>query len=132
MPILTLGGMRQQETWNPKEGTKLEDISKECQANFERIADRAMELGINHFETARGYGTSELQYAPIIKKYPRESFILQTKVAPKENAADFLATLEKSFSELQLNEEGYVDLLSFHGLNRPEHLEWIRKPGVFT
>ena len=46
--------MRQQQTWNPKEGTTLEDITKECQLNFQAILDRAMELGINHIETARG------------------------------------------------------------------------------
>ena len=24
---------------------------------------------------------------------------------------------------------GYVDLLSFHGINRPEHIEWVVRPG---
>lgn len=43
-----------QQTWAPKEGVTLEDINKDCQANFEKIVDRAMQLGINHFETARG------------------------------------------------------------------------------
>ena len=85
-----------------------------------------MRLGINHFETARGYGTSELQYAPVIRKYPRESFILQTKVVPQKDAAKFRELLERSFSELGLTQEGdYVDLFSFHGVNKPCHLEWI-------
>ena len=52
MPIVTLGGMRQQETWSPKDGLTLEEINKECQENFEAIADYAMSVGINHFETA--------------------------------------------------------------------------------
>lgn len=130
MPILTLGGMRQQQTWSPKDGTTLEDINKDVQKNFEQIADRAMAMGINHFETARGYGTSELQYAPIIRKYERSSFILQTKVAPKQDTAEFRKVLEKSFSELALTDANdFVDLFSFHGINRPEHLQWIMQSG---
>ena len=31
------------------------------QENFVAIIRRALQLGINHFETARGYGCSELQ-----------------------------------------------------------------------
>lgn len=66
-----------------------------------------------------GYGTSELQYGPILKKYPRESYILQTKVGPREDAAEFRKLLEKSFTELQLNDDGcFVDLLSMHGINK--------------
>ena len=64
MPILTLGGMRLQETWNPGPDIKsIKDINKLVQANFQAIVDRAFKLGINHVETARGYGTSEMQYA---------------------------------------------------------------------
>ena len=130
MPIVTLGGMRQQETWNPKDGLTLEEINKECQLNFEAIADHAMTVGINHFETARGYGSSELQFGPVVKKYSRSSIILQTKVAPKPTNEEFRTLLEKSFTQLQLNEEdSYVDLLSFHGINKPEHLEYIFKDG---
>lgn len=61
MPIITCGGMRMQQTWKPGEGFSMEDVSAECQANFEAIVDRAMALGINHFETARGYGCSEVR-----------------------------------------------------------------------
>jgi uncharacterized protein len=63
MPIITCGGMRMQQTWKPAEGFSMEDVTAECQANFEAIVDRAMELGINHFETARGYGCSEVGVA---------------------------------------------------------------------
>ena len=130
MPIVTLGGMRQQETWNPKEGLTLEEINRECQENFEAIAEYAMSVGINHFETARGYGSSELQFGPVIKKYSRSSIILQTKVAPKPTNKEFRTLLEKSFSQLQLDEEdAYVDMLSFHGINKPEHIDFIFKDG---
>ncbi len=128
--IVTLGGMRQQETWAPKDGLTLEEINRECQANFEMIADRAIEMGINHFETARGYGSSELQFGPVIKKYKRSSIILQTKVVPKPTNEEFRELLETSFAKLQLEEEDeYIDLLSFHGVNKPEHIDYILRDG---
>jgi len=130
MPVLTLGGMRQQQTWAPPADFTPEDIKKEVQTNFEAIADRAMALGINHFETARGYGTSEIQYAPIIRKYPRDSFILHTKVCPQADTGKFRELLEKSFEQLGLTKEGdYIDLFSFHGVNKPEHLDMILREG---
>jgi predicted aldo/keto reductase-like oxidoreductase len=130
MPIVTLGGMRQQETWGPKEDLTIEEIDAECQLNFEMIADHAMKMGVNHFETARGYGSSELQFGPVIKKYSRSSIILQTKVPPKPTNEEFRTLLEKSFSQLQLDEEdSYIDLFGFHGINKPEHLEYIMREG---
>lgn len=89
-------------------------------------------VGINHFETARGYGTSELQYGPILKKYKRSDYILQTKVAPKENPEEFRAMLLRSFSALQIDledHESFIDLFSFHGVNKPEHLHQIQCEG---
>mmetsp|Transcript_4312 Transcript_4312/g.6573 ORF Transcript_4312/g.6573 Transcript_4312/m.6573 type:complete len:527 (+) Transcript_4312:330-1910(+) len=117
IPIITCGGMRQQSTWMPKEGTTLKDIDKQCQKNFQEIVDRAMELGINHFETASMYGTSEIQFGECLKKFDRKSFILQTKIAPKENAEDFRKALNKSLENLQVE---YIDLLALHGVHRKE------------
>ena len=97
-----------QQTWAPKENMTLANVSKKCQDNFGAILERAMELGINHIETARGYGSSELQYGPLLKKYDRSSYILQTKVPPKENSADFLTALTKSFSEWLLGDDGKI------------------------
>lgn len=34
----------------------LADIKKDCQENLKQIVERSLDLGINHFETARGYG----------------------------------------------------------------------------
>ena len=79
MPLLTCGGMRFQHRWDedpPK------PIPAENQENLARTIHRALELGICHIETARGYGTSEAQLAPVLQTIPRDSFILQTKVSP--------------------------------------------------
>jgi hypothetical protein len=31
MPIITCGGMRQQQTWRPKEGMTMDDVNADCQ-----------------------------------------------------------------------------------------------------
>ena len=50
-------------------------------AEAERMIDRAMEAGINYFDTAYPYhgGNSELVTGKILAKYPRESYYIATK-----------------------------------------------------
>jgi len=123
MPVLTCGGMRFQHRWDedpPK------PIPPENQANLSATIHRALELGISHIETARGYGTSEAQLAPVLQKIPREQFILQTKVAPQSDPNEFEKIFRTSLSRLALP---WVDLLSLHGINNRELLEWSLRPG---
>src|SRR5512140_2584856 len=87
MPVLSCGGMRYQFKWQDVEPN---EIPPDNQANLEAAVHRALELGINHIETARGYGTSEMQLGHILPKLPREKMVVQTKVAPKPKAKDFL------------------------------------------
>jgi predicted aldo/keto reductase-like oxidoreductase len=116
--------MRYQQSWNDK---PWKEIDPAGQDNLERTVRRAVELGINHIETARGYGTSEMQLGRILPQLPREEIIVQTKVAPSEDPAEFLRTFEQSMEYLQLD---YVDLFSIHGLNNEETLtQAIRKGG---
>jgi len=123
MPVLTCGGMRFQHRWDedpPK------PIPPENQANLSATIHRALGLGISHIETARGYGTSEAQLAPVLQKIPREQFILQTKVAPQSDPNEFEKIFRTSLSKLGLP---WVDLLSLHGINNRELLEWSLRPG---
>ena len=101
-------------------------LPEEGQRNLEATILRALELGINHIETARGYGSSEMQLGWILPKLPREKLIVQTKVAPFATAAEFLATFETSMRYLKLE---HVDLLSLHGINNAELLDWTLRPG---
>ena len=124
MPVISCGGMRYQFKW---QDVPPQDIPPEGQANLEATIHRAVELGINHIETARGYGTSEMQLGRVLPTLPREKIIVQTKVAPMEKAGDFLRTFEQSMKYLQLD---YVDLLSLHGINDRRFLDWsLRKDG---
>ncbi len=124
MPVFTCGGMRYQQKW---QDTDWVNISDESQANLDAVIRRSVELGINHIETARGYGTSEMQLGRILPQFPRESLIVQTKVGPSTNVKDFLTNFEKSLNYLNLD---YVDLLSIHGINLPDHIhQSVRRGG---
>ncbi len=123
MPVISCGGMRYQHGWqdvDPKE------IPHTSWANVEACVHRALELGINHIETARGYGTSEMQLGAVLPKLPREKLIVQTKVAPQADPKEFRANFEKSLRYLKLD---YVDLLGLHGINNDETLNWSTRPG---
>lgn len=123
MPVITCGGMRYQHKW---QDVPWNEIPAENQRNLEATIFRALELGINHIETARGYGTSEMQLGRILPRLPREKMIVQTKVAPAPSARDFRKTFEKSMDYLVLE---YVDLLSLHGVNLRSHLHDSLKKG---
>jgi len=117
MPVFSCGGMRYQYKWqdvDPK------DVPRANQENLEATIHRAIELGINHIETARGYGSSEMQLGAVLPKLPRDKIIVQTKVAPKATANEFLETFETSMAYLKLD---HVDLFSLHGINNQELLD---------
>ncbi|MGE9297426.1 MAG: aldo/keto reductase [Puniceicoccales bacterium] len=123
MPVITAGGMRFQQAWDdiPEEQIKAEE-----QARIESTIHRALELGINHIETARGYGSSEFQLSKVLKDIPREKYILQSKVTPNGDPKKFEEVLQQTFARLGCE---YLDLFSFHGINLPEHIDWIIRPG---
>jgi predicted aldo/keto reductase-like oxidoreductase len=102
------------------------EIPTDNQANLEATIRRAVEVGINHIETARGYGTSEMQLGRILPKFPREQLIVQTKIEPQVDAKQFRKTFELSLRNLQLD---YVDLLGLHGINHAESLDYSIRPG---
>ena len=93
MPVISCGGMRYQYKW---QDVAPGEVPADNQANLEATIHRAVELGINHIETARGYGSSEMQLGQVLPKLPREKLIIQTKVAPMANTAQFLATFNQS------------------------------------
>jgi uncharacterized protein len=123
MPVFSCGGMRYQYKW---QDVSYSDIPADQQANLEATINRAVEVGINHIETARGYGSSEMQLGKILSKFPREKLIVQTKIAPVADATEFRKTFEQSLSYLQLD---YVDLLGLHGINTAELLDYSVRPG---
>ena len=123
MPVLSLGGMRFQQSWSD---LAADAIEAESQRNLEDTLGAAVAAGFHHVETARYYGTSELQLGPALARHPDPERILQTKIPPQDDPAAFEAELERSFKLLGVER---VELLAVHGLNLREHLEQTLRPG---
>jgi len=123
MPVFSCGGMRYQYKWQDVPGWQ---IPRDNQQNLAATIRRAVEVGINHIETARGYGTSELQLGRILPSFAREQLIVQTKINPSDNAREFGGKFEQSLKNLQLD---YVDLLAVHGINNHQTMQQSIRPG---
>lgn len=96
--------------------------------NAQATLEQAIALGINHVETAQGYGQSELYLGNALKQgigTARENLIITTKISPKPDAASMAEAIGRSLSRLQLE---YVDCLAIHGINTAEHLAWVQNP----
>ena len=123
MPVLSLGGMRFQKSWKQLE---FKDISKEEQKKLIKILKLADLYGFNHIETARHYGTSELQLGSAFKNMEINSKIIQTKIPPDEDVNKFQDELKTSFQKLGIKK---IDLLAIHGINTFEHLHQAIREG---
>jgi len=93
---------------------------------FTATVDRALELGINHLETARGYGNSEVFLGRYLQRQGvREQVYVTTKLVPTPDRQTMEKAIAQSLERLQLN---YLDCLAIHGINTREHLNWIKDP----
>jgi aryl-alcohol dehydrogenase-like predicted oxidoreductase len=73
--------------------------------------------GVNHIDTAAGYGESELRIGPWMREH-RQDVFLATKTGERTGDAA-RAELERSLERLQVD---YVDLVQLHNLVEPD--EW--------
>lgn len=111
MPVLTFGAMRSMSTWNEKIPEKK---SKETEEKLSQLISSALSHGINHIETAHGYGSSEYELGRILPRFNRKDLILQTKVSPSDDPQQFIDKVMLSLEHLQLD---HIDLLAIHGIN---------------
>lgn len=123
MPVISTGGMRYQDGWKDK---PLSEVDPDNQKNLEATIRHSLSVGINHIETARGYGCSERQLGVVLPTLPRDEIIVQTKIAPEADPAVFVQHFAESLERLQLD---HVDLLGLHGLNNAETIGWAVRDG---
>lgn len=91
------------------------------------IVRRALELGINWFDTAHGYGSSEERIGAALKgRHNRESVYIFTK-GPGKTAEDIENQIELSLNRLQTN---YIDLYQFHLVRSPEEWQMLQDNGT--
>ena len=121
MPVFSCGGMRFQSSWRDTG----QEIDPSAQAALADTVRTGLELGINHIETARGYGTSERQLGMLLPELDRDALILQTKIGPHPDPTVFLDHVRESLRRLNTDR---VDLLALHGVNTWEKFWWAVRP----
>jgi len=97
------------------------------------VVNRALDLGVNYFDTSRNYGDSEKIFSGAIKGRPRDKFVIATKSGASKKDA-IIKDLEASLQALGTD---YVDILHLHGRDNPaqipdeaiEGLESCKKAG---
>ena len=100
-----------------KTGLKVTTLSFGCMTDSDpSVIVRAANLGINHFDTARGYqnGNNE-RLVGLALKIKRKQVILSSKSAARTKA-EALANLETSLRELGTD---YLDIWYLHMKNEP-------------
>lgn len=112
--VITLGGMRFKHGWIPPRDHLPKDSVDNCIATVRK----ALDVGINHIETAYGYMKSEHLYGVALKelKVPRNKYKMMTKGAP-QTAAETRELVESQLKALQLD---YVDFYGWHGINNED------------
>ena len=94
------------------------------QDRADAVLDVVDSHGINHIDTARGYGDSELRLAPWLAAN-RDRVFLATKTGERSGAAA-RAELEDSLSRMGVDQ---VDLIQLHNIVEPEEWDTAFAPG---
>ncbi len=96
--------------------------------NAVQTVQRALALGINHLETASGYGESERYLGKalnLVRQAGQKLPYVTTKLRPTASADEMSQAIERSLTRLGLDA---LDSLAIHGLNTSEHLAWVEDP----
>ena len=94
---------------------------------FRQTIETAIALGVNHLETAQGYGQSERYLGQALQDLaiPRQQIYLTTKLSPTLDKQQMSLEIDRSLARLQVD---YIDCLAIHGINTWEHLEQLTQP----
>lgn len=124
LSVITLGGMRYRDGWTPPRTELRPSTIEQCR----QCVQLALDAGINHIETAWGYGTSEKAYGKVLGqelRVPRERYHLMTKGRP-QNAEEVKKLVDKQLRDLQVDQ---IDLYGWHGINDDAILDGILQKG---
>ncbi|MFH0871594.1 MAG: aldo/keto reductase [bacterium] len=98
-------------------------IDKKPRGEAERTVQRAIDLGINFFDTARAYGTSEEKIGSVLNR-GRHSVYLATKTYQRDRSG-VLSDIERSLKNLRVKK---IDLYQIHQVDQEEALERVLAP----
>lgn len=93
------------------------DDARPDEAQTAKMVARAMEAGVNYYDTAWGYhsGNSEIVMGKILKEYPRDSFYLATKF-PGYDLSNMDKVDEIFDKQLEKCQVDYFDFYLFHNV----------------
>ena len=84
-----------------------------------RMVDRFLESGCTYFDTAWAYGGSEdTVREALVKRHPRDSFLLATKMAPWIGCKTREEALAQFDTSLRRTEAGHFDFYLLHNLGQ--------------
>ncbi|HAV13562.1 MAG TPA: hypothetical protein DCX06_08760 [Opitutae bacterium] len=89
------------------------------------LLNRALEHGINYWDTSRGYGPSESMIGPVVEKN-RDKIFLVSKSGGR-TYDDFMRDVEESLKNLRTD---YLDILHMWNLKADENLDTMQR-GAF-
>ncbi|TVR18089.1 MAG: aldo/keto reductase [Planctomycetota bacterium] len=117
LSAITLGGMRFVEAG----GKPRDELSPALIDHCAEVTSMALDHGINHIETAYGYGKSEHAYGYVLNQVlqvPRQRYHLMTK-GKRSTAEDMRRLVDEQLTALRTD---HIDLYGMHGINLPEHI----------
>ncbi len=95
----------------------------------ETILKRALDLGINYFDTASAYQDSEDKLGQAFSSINAYPIIASRSISYKAGLDAFIKDFEQSLRKLKRD---YIDFYGFHSVNQPAELEMVMgKPLAF-
>ncbi len=99
-------------------------LARASQADADRALDLLLRYGVNHIDTAEGYGDSELRIGPWMAHH-RKDFFLATKTRSR-TGPEAREDIHRSLERLRVD---HVDLIQLHSLGHPDDWDVAMGPG---
>lgn len=96
-----------------------------------RLVDRALEVGVNYFDTGWRYhgGASEVVMGKALKRHPRDSYFMSDKMPPM--GQDLAQAKEIFETQLQRLQTDYIDYYMLHSLTtKAEYQRLYEQNGI--
>ena len=91
----------------------------------DKVVKKALDMGINFFDSSRVYTDSEEKLGRVFRQDPRDSFIIATKTLSRDGKSA-AADLETG---LNLMKTDYIDLYQCHNVANDQQLDQLLAPG---
>jgi hypothetical protein len=124
LSTITLGGMRYHDGWSEPRDQPTTQMIDQCAD----IVARAFAQGVNHIETAYGYGRSEHCHGIALNDvlgWRRDAYHLMTK-GNADSADGIRRCVDEQLTGLKTD---HIDLYAWHGINTAEKLAHFTRSG---